>query len=364
MHLILSSILCLVATAAVFATSLFLLPTPVIDSAKQTLRTTSASIIATREQFNTAKQSNDQQPLLDLHICRASLANVSKKPYICDGPAYDDFTTRMLNYANRQDSTTWGRRKFPLPNNTYVFMLGNSHTRQVFNTLLCEYQNVISSSRSYNDSFGASSESTFGFTMSHHFANNATLVTVSNSPLVYNEQQWAKTFENLLDRSLESMDAVIMGRFNHFETTSKYGREITAYSQSHPELFDDSYTSPTIESLAAMYKGPVIAVPMFAPHGQDVAESALRAIHYHQNETLPPRTNIRLVHARKHVEILGECGSDVHSDEPGICRNTGDNHNGGNLREPEAMHRCTGMKGGHPDLVAWDIVEELYDLLE
>ena len=361
----LSTWLCLIVTAAVFAASFLLIPTPVIDSAKQRIRATTASILVLQDQDGPdvyeLEQQHPQLPLLDLHYCRANLSNAPNRPYLCEGPAYDDFSKRMQVYVKRQDSDTWGRRQFPLPNNTYVFMLGNSHTRQVYNTLLCEYRNEIVESMDYGDiSALTNPDTTFGSTSSFRFANNATLVVVSNSPLVYNKDRWAKTFEGLLNRSLASMDAIIMGRFNHFETKSRYGREIISYAKVHPELFDKTYSTPTIESLAELYDGPILALPMFAPHGQDVADSARRAQVYWKNATTNSRTNIYIVHARKHIEVLGECGSDVISGM-GICRNTGDGTDGS--REAEAMHRCTGLNGGHPDLISWDIIEQLYEVL-
>ena len=364
MRILLSTWLCLIGMAAVLAASFLLVPTPFSDSAKQSIRQATASMLVLHDHdgpdvYELEQQQQPQEPLLDLHYCRANLSNAPNRPYLCEGPAYDDFSKRMQVYVKRQNSRTWGRRKFPLPNNTYVFMLGNSHTRQVYNTLLCEYRDVIVESMEYGDTSRLTNpDTTFGSTSSFHFANNATLVTVSNTPLVYNKYRWAKTFEGLLNRSLSSMDAIIMGRFNHFETKSRYGREIISYSKAHPELFDKTYSTPTIESLAELYDGPIVALPMFAPHGQDVADSAKLAQAYWKNAT--GRTNIYLVDARKHIDVLGECGSDVIS-EMGTCRNTGDGVKGS--REAEAMHRCTGLNGGHPDLVSWDIVEQLYEVL-
>jgi hypothetical protein len=151
-----------------------------------------------------------------------------------------------------------------------------------------------------------------------------------------------------------------MGRFNKFETTSRFGRDVTALAKAHPELFDASHTSPTIESLADVYEGPILALPMFAVHGQDVRENAEKA---QRHWASPPynRTNIVVVDARRHVAQLGECGSDQIRGM-GVCFNEGDHNPKG--RNPNAMHRCTGAKGGHPDLIAWDVMEALFRLLE
>lgn len=341
----LSAWLCLVLALTLFAVSVLLYPTRTIKPALvETAATTHVRVRA-------------DEPPLDLHYCRVNKSNAPERPYLCAGPAYENFTDRMNDYAllRRQDEnqTLWGRRSFPLPANKTVFMLGNSHTRQVYNTLLCEYNSMIYQSEDHGEFVGGK-YTTFGSSRSWYFRNNATLITLSNSPLVYSKKQWVSTFEKLFQRSFASFDAIIMGRFNRFENRSRYGREIIKYSKAHPELFDRDYSSPTIESLAEMYQGPILAVPMFAPHGQDVMESAERA----QKEN-PGRDNIKIVDARKHIEVLGECGSDdMHG--IGVCLEAGDKSVS---RDPTEMHRCTGEKGGHPDLVAWDIVEELHHIL-
>lgn len=63
------------------------------------------------------------------------------------------------------------------------------------------------------------------------------------------------------------------------------------------------------------------------------------------------RDNVRLINGRQYIGVLGECSSDKWQGGAGTCEN-----------DPNA-HRCVGARGGHPDLVAWDVVENLHDLL-
>jgi hypothetical protein len=78
----------------------------------------------------------------ELNICQAVLL---KQAFYCAGPAYDTFTQQLMKYARTIAgySSTLGRREFPLPDNTNVFVIGNSHTAQVFIALMCQYKSLI-----------------------------------------------------------------------------------------------------------------------------------------------------------------------------------------------------------------------------
>jgi len=51
---------------------------------------------------------------------------------------YDNFTERMLQYAQEQDSASpgWARRSFPFPDHTLIVAMGYSHTGQVLEAVL------------------------------------------------------------------------------------------------------------------------------------------------------------------------------------------------------------------------------------
>lgn len=98
-------------------------------------------------------------------------------------------------------------------------------------------------------------------------------------------------------------------------------------------------------------------VSMFAQYGQkDFPASAQRAIDYHKKAE--NRSNIVFLNGRTHISRLGlECGSDDRT-IVGTCHEAGESG-----RPAFDMHRCTGRRGGHADLLAWDVVEALYSLL-
>ena len=288
----------------------------------------------------------------DQHVCTSSI----NAGYYCAGPAYDNFTVRFDKYRleKSNSSNTWGRRSFPLPANVSVFMLGNSHTRQMYNAILCQYRAQIDWKKSLKNPYDPSDSSV---PVIMHFKNNATIAVLSNVPLVYSATQWVSNLEKWLERPLSSFDAVVMGRINGVESKSNFGRNVYNFSLVHPELFDPQFPVPTIQKLADVYDGPIVAVPMFAAYGQDVKTHAEEAIDYWITRN---RTNIHIVDARKHIQFLGECASDERT-VIGVCLDVGNNDGG---RNPQDMHRCTGQNGGHPDLVAWDVIEQLFSLLE
>ena len=76
-------------------------------------------------------------------------------------------------------------------------------------------------------------------------------------------------------------------------------------------MFDVNYTNPTVDSIAEIFAGPIVAVSMFAKYDAIVPYEATAAIH--KWRTQGNRTNIRLIHGRTHVEVLGECSTDNHS---------------------------------------------------
>ena len=289
------------------------------------------------------------------HVC-VSISSI-KTGYYCEGPAYDNFTARLEQYTLEKGKSvnTWGRRSFPLPANASVLMLGNSHTRQMYNALLCQYQAQINWTKNLKNPYKSKDTADAHII---HFNNNATMAVLSNVQLVYKATDWVSNLEKWLELPFSSFDAIVMGRINGISNMSTFGRNVLNLSVVHPELFDPYFPEPTVNKLAEVYNGPIVAVPMFATYGQDVKTHAEEAIDYWITRN---RTNIHIVDARKHIQFLGECASDGRfaiSD----CLDVGDSNEFG--RDPREMHRCVGKKGGHPDLVAWDVIEQLHHLLE
>jgi hypothetical protein len=98
---------------------------------------------------------------------------------------------------------------------------------------------------------------------------------------------------------------------------------------------------------------------MLAADNEKHLERMMNQMHDIQKQQ--KRTNLRSIHARQHVEAIGaECSknSSLRGDRiVGTCV-TNTSHS-----EYANGHRCVGDKGGQADLVAWDVIEAIYDVL-
>jgi hypothetical protein len=369
-----------------------------------------------QEPSESASTAQPSQSPVAFHLCTENVG------YHCEGEAYDRFADAMDQYirqqqqphANNTNNTSsstssssqsngggnssrsmWGRRPFPLPSNSRVLAVGNSHTRQTLSALTCAYSDQIVA----QDDLAAGAAS---FT----FANGASLVVITNSPYVYSHQ-WDVLLvrANLLPAPVldgkNYYDAVILGKFNNYSPTdpSTFGRDMLAFSKQQQEgsnitvgkggskasdavvLDYQHIKGPMPEDVAHKFSGAILGVSMFAKYGQwEVQESTERAIAYWNGSSSSTgrkgkrarkknarpegprrdRHNIVYLSGRHHIPALGECGWDSWN-TVGVCLMEGDESPFG--RVPVDMHRCTGARGGHPDLLAWDIIEELYRLI-
>ena len=154
-----------------------------------------------------------------------------------------------------------GRRPFPLQDNTDVFAVGNSHTRQIFHELVCQYSDKIDR---FNDEFTGG----YGEHFAVKFRNNATLVVMANSLFVYSHN-WLEHLESLTKRKLSSFDAIVLGKFNEYTDSrgTKFAAAIQNISVGHSDVNFQTTPAPKLHNLAAVYRGPLIYVGMFAKYG-------------------------------------------------------------------------------------------------
>ena len=279
--------------------------------------------------------------------------------YQCRGDAYDRFAAQMKDYVlqqqgRNQSQVLWGRREFPLPDHANILVLGNSHTRQTMQSLLCQYSRLLTRVQRFDIPDAPIDE--------FHFTNGASIVFTSNSPLVYSHQ-W---YENIrkydpLHRPLGHYDAIVLGAFNRYDrnsTTNFHHHMLSLQAQYPDEVQYTSVAPPSLSNVVRLFPKPIVALPMFAKYGMSWENNCHTAL-----SRLPVRrqSTVVVVHSRAHIEALGhECGSDGMT-EIGLCWNRDETTPYG--RKPSDMHRCTGPQGGHPDLLAWDVVEALHTLL-
>lgn len=263
----------------------------------------------------------------------------------------------MLKYAiKKRESISslkkWGNRLYPFPNNTNTLLIGNSHSRQTVYSLLCQYDDQVVDTRGLgprgiNDTLPGSFNSV-------HFANNASLTYITNSPLVF-AKDWKGIFEKYgLLNDIQSYDAVVLGMINDFSPRNnpptKYAREMLDYVKRHPSMFDErnwKVLGIGIEDVADVYKGPIVVLPMFSKNAKRREASARETARIWKESGV--RSQVQVLNGREHIEALGECGATSVLGVD-ICH----------MENAQSMHRCTGPKGGHPDLTAWDLIEALH----
>jgi len=273
--------------------------------------------------------------------------------YQCESPQYKNFTERLQTYAesNPYNSTTWGRRKYPLPPNKDLIALGNSHLRQHLQALICQFAPVIVDARFE----GKKTPDIY-----IRFANNSTIRALINSPV-----EMAKDWKSLLQerytsKPLMDFDAFLLGQFNNggqlkdIQNTTYY-RQMMNMSKNDKDLDFEHQAPPNFVEVAKYFsKGPIVFASNYdsTKRRQSNAMDVLQAM----LDMAPAQSVERFqgILSRKYIPFLDndECGTD---DFLGVgwCHPKGG-----------VSHRCNGYGGGYPDLIAFDIVESLFKLFE
>jgi hypothetical protein len=307
----------------------------------------------------------DDEPLPPHRLCRVKINPLKNRrvhinepigvPYQCTGPPYERFSKRLMKLISNpskygKDPKEWGRRSLPLPPNGTVMFFGNSHTRQVFQSLMCQYQKEIISA---NPLLRVDSKGSGVWDV--RLQKNITVFGVFNVPHVYSPR-WTDLLSVSLNHSLDSIDVIVLGRFNGFAeskrtTFAKLMKIMTAGTDADFE----GREPPDVEEVSKVYSGPILALSMFAHYDMKRARKVSKKIKKIQESD---RINILAIDSRKYVQVLGECATDK-SAIVSTCSK--------DFKSPKKRgmngHRCVGEHGGHPDLVAWDIVEEFHRII-
>jgi hypothetical protein len=329
--------------------------------------------------------------------------------YQCAGPDYDKFAEELENAIHQESqrkNPNWGKRKTIIPTTASpqeraILIMGNSHTRQLVSELVCQYNDQIVRYETLYDEFAAttttSSKKNHSNPTSKHepqrrpslnaavriqFQDNLQVYTVINCPFVYSHQ-WGTILEDyILQRPLHSFDAIVLGRFNgpsessqtsFYDTMMNYQHHPPQQPQEgHPHTIDfESIPGPTVKDVAAVYPGPIVWVGMFSKSGVQYHTQALQEIEQVMQNHTSNSVRLHAIDARYYIEKLkhtnstqlislhkavDECASD-NRQKVGTCQ-TNPSH-----PRYDAGHRCIGARGGHPDLIAWDLVEVLHQEL-
>lgn len=342
----------------------------------------------------TSKSPNDEfdaNILEKLRICRVhpspkfnatmtATSDGSKRlaqGYQCAGRPYEQFSNMLEDLIRtekkKKSKQSWGQRNSILPGRNLrhnenggqsILFMGNSHTRQLASTLLCQYKDQLTEDNDQthpSNSFGKNASNPIA---QFQFQNNLTIFSATNMP-IFNSPVWREALENSLQRSLSTLDAIVIGRFNQLSESvgTNFFKMISQYQIDHPELGVDltKFPGPTLEDLANAFPGTIIYVGMFAAYGHEHYEEAKRIMIKFRERG---RRNIEVLDGRRYIvqlqqshpgSVFCECSSDSRKNV-GTC-NT-------NTTNPRFMngHRCEGARGGHSDPIAWDLVENFHKL--
>ena len=309
---------------------------------------------------------DDDSSLNPLHICNVpepfkgrNITNDFEDwniTYQCTGKTYKNFGQNLLKFADntRKHGKHWGRRKFPLPANTTTLFMGNSHMRQITHGFICQYRHVVQSIDSIDTPLGVRHPRFWQERVV--FANGATAYVFMNHPFAYSKN-WAQLLEQSIQMPLQNLDAIVLGKFNGYKESSKttYARLMNQFAAQLESISFEHVLPPMVADVAFRYDGPIVATSMMAAYVEKKHARQTRqqvaALQQQQQ-----RNNVRYVDARKYVKLLGECGCLVQDKirTSGVCTNRKKGRN---------YHRCMGQYGGHPDLVAWDVLETIYALV-
>jgi hypothetical protein len=174
------------------------------------------------------------------------------------------------------------------------------------------------------------------------FLHNVTVFTITNSAIVHSPI-WYDLVEEAIGRPMDSLDAVVLGLFNscRLDAKTNYAKEMK--QQEGIACLD--YEGPKFDDVAAHYAGPLAMTTMFSIHRANLEQEA----HAMVDALKVNRSNIEYIHSRKYIEAMGvECGA-ANSYHKEDCFEEGEAR--------QKLHRCVGDKGGHPDLIAWEVRE-------
>lgn len=288
--------------------------------------------------------------------------------YQCAGPPYEHFMNDhvfpfvLQRYEKTNTSLQWGKRPslFPptpvaaaAPQNHSILIVGNSHTRQLAETLMCEYLDELQFSQKLAPPGSGQ------IMLQYQLTGNNTVWVVVNPAIVYSNQ-WQSNLERLMRfNSLSELDAIVLGMFNPYHNEfgkSSMWKGIIRYGEQHPELNVNvtlHHHPFRLADLARIYKGPIIWASMFAEYGKYEHQRAVK-----DKAKFVHRTNIQTINARRYIKDLKgvECGA-YPVEHVSTCVDDP------NDRKYRNNHLCMGALGSYVDLIAWDVVEALWAAL-
>lgn len=287
MHLSLYAVTCIASLVAILCFTATTRPLSFSNDRLTVAKTPSgSSAIASTFQSN-ADPILRSLLLDDYKICHPS----DWDSYVCKGPEYDAFAdkleellieqelTRRLSLPNamlpiERKSASWGKRAIsPFPANTTILAVGNSHTRQVFQALPCQYPTLQLIDMEAQKSGNVMRRGSYYYI---EFENHAKLHLVTNNAIFYS-RQWPRYLQELVKPGSDvawedSFDALVVGKMNDF--AEAYNTSFMEVMTEKTSKLDDADFStvppPTVLDFAERFSGPMVAHSMFCDWGGEV----------------------------------------------------------------------------------------------
>lgn len=274
--------------------------------------------------------------------------------YQCVGPRYDEFTEELHRFVEHNVSGAlknpeWGHRESAVPANTSVLFFGNSHTRQLGLNVACQMgaDQVVDV---YHFEFDLIDPN---MAVRFRYRNGASIYIVTNSYAAYS-QQWQSLLERQIAKPLAEFDLVVLGIFNVAKGESAFLHNLKHLASTLPKEYqlnlETDPRGPSPRNITDVYDGPFMLVSNASVNQGSVYR------HHRKIVKKSKRSDHTALDQRRYVEMMNEEGASTSKfgEKDMILEVTGSN------RTASRMHRCTGKRGGFPDLVSWDVTEFLY----
>eukprot|EP00978_Attheya_sp_CCMP212_P032326 scaffold125706_cov56-Attheya_sp.AAC.2 len=281
--------------------------------------------------------------------------------YQCGGEDYYEFHNSLQSLWSESltERPFWGRRESPAPRNTNILVWGNSHTRQVVEAMLCQYEDKIVDSYLEEEDEGEGNY--LGWVQLEH---NVTIMWVINTWHSFTGDRWRHLLETYVLQSmtkvpasngdhitnLTDFDVLLLGKFNRTSSdvsTKKKGRafyrSMYKNKKEHPKLIDFDTTTPGLSQISSALNGAAVGLTPFAP--DDRTQNHMQTEAAQSN-----RANGMVLEGRHYMDVLGECVGMI-KEGVGSCVNQ------------TVGHRYAGAYGGHADVMVWDIVKTLHQIV-
>ena len=224
--------------------------------------------------------------------------------YQCEGPEYDKFTERLHQFVENKWTQTpeWGHRETAIPANKSVLFFGNSHTRQLALSLVCQMgaEELVDVHHFEFDLIDPNMAIRF------RFRNGASVYIVANSYVAYS-RQWQQLLERQIQKPIAEFDMFVMGIFNVAKGASSFLDNLKYLESTLPEEYElDLVTQPpgpSPQNVTAVYDGPFLLVSNFSVN-QDKLYNLYRKILRDS-----PRNDHSFLYQRKYCLKMGEEGA-------------------------------------------------------